>query len=87
MPSSNITTFDNSDNLNAAANKISAIESLSRQMAEMRVEAGSEGGKQVSEYDTAAMQEAIKSLAQGALKEIEQALEAHPTAPALHVVA
>ena len=87
MPNANLTTSNISDNLNAAANKISAIESLSRQMAEMRVEAGSEGGKQVSEYDIAAMQEAIKSLAQGALREIEQTMDALPAAPALHVVA
>lgn len=87
MSNANLTTFNNSDALNAAANKLFAIESLSRQLAEKRLAAGADGGESVSEVDMTALQEGISALARGALEEIERSLEAHTTAPALHVVA
>jgi len=73
--------------LDSAANKLSAIESLSRRLDEMRLAAGSESEESVSDYDMAALHEAIKALAHCALGEIEQVIDARQSVPALHVVA
>lgn len=87
MLKSNHTPFNIFDNLNSAANKLFTIESMSRHLAEMRLAAGAEDGESVSELDVAMLQDGIAALARCALEEIERALEAHPAAPALHVVA